>query len=50
MRMNETWVARKILDDKPGGKKRSGRPRRRWLDDVEAGLRSRGVKRWTRQY
>jgi hypothetical protein len=46
MRMNETRVARKILDDKPGGKRTRGRPRRRWLDDVEADLRSMGVKRW----
>jgi hypothetical protein len=42
MRMNETRVARKILDDKPGGKRRRGRPRLRWLDDVEVDLRSRG--------
>jgi hypothetical protein len=40
MRMNETRVARKILDHKPGGKRRRGRPRLRWLDDVEADLRS----------
>jgi hypothetical protein len=46
MRMNETRVARKILDDKPGGKRRRGRPKLRWLDDVEANLRSMGVKRW----
>jgi hypothetical protein len=47
MRMNETRVARKILDDKPGGKRRRGRPRLRWTDDVEADLRSTGgVKRW----
>jgi hypothetical protein len=44
MRMNETRVARKILDNKPGGKRR-GRPRLRWLDDVESDLRSMGVKR-----
>jgi hypothetical protein len=44
-RMNETRVARKILDDKPGGKRRRGRPRRRWLDDVEVDLRSMGIKR-----
>jgi ribosomal protein L34 len=42
MRMNETRVARKILDDK----RRRGRPRLRWLDDVEADLRSMGVNRW----
>jgi hypothetical protein len=43
--MNETRVARKILDDKPGGKRR-GRRRLRWLDDVEADLRSMGIMRW----
>jgi hypothetical protein len=45
VRMNETRVARKILDDKPGVKRRRGRPRHRWLDDVGADLRSMGVKR-----
>jgi hypothetical protein len=42
MRMNETRVARKILDNKPGRKRRRGRPRLRWLDDVEADMRSMG--------
>jgi hypothetical protein len=46
VRMNETRVARKILDDKPGGKRRRGRPRLRWTDDVEADLRNMGIKRW----
>jgi hypothetical protein len=46
MIMNETRVARKILDDKPGGKRRIGRPRLRWTDDVEEDLRSMGIKRW----
>jgi hypothetical protein len=45
-RTNETRVARKILEDKPGGKRRRGRPRRRWLDDMKADLRSMGIKRW----
>jgi hypothetical protein len=46
MRMDEIRVARKILHDKPGGKRKRGRPRLRWLDDVEADLRSMGIKRW----
>jgi hypothetical protein len=46
MRMNETRVAKNILDDKPGEKRRRGRPRLRCLDYVEADLRSMGVKRW----
>jgi hypothetical protein len=31
---------------KPEGRRGVGRPRMRWLDDVEADIKTLGVKRW----
>lgn len=45
-RMDSTRVPRKMLYGKPGGSRRRGRPRTRWVDDVEADIRSLGVRRW----
>jgi hypothetical protein len=37
---------KRIFEDKPGGRRRAGRPRLRWVDGVENDLRTMGVKRW----
>jgi hypothetical protein len=37
---------KELFDVKPGGRRRSDRPRMRWLDDVEADWRTTGIKRW----
>jgi hypothetical protein len=34
------------LEGNPGGRKRKGRPRKRWLDDVKDDVIKMGVKRW----
>jgi hypothetical protein len=44
--MEEKWVPKKILKDKIHGTKRKGRPRKRWIDDVEQDLRTMGVRIW----
>lgn len=49
MRMQNQRTAKKILEGKPEGRRRIGRPRLRWLDDVEADLREMGVKRWRKK-
>ena len=45
VRMNETWSVKKIFERKLGRRGR-GRPRLRWINDVEDDLRKIGVKRW----
>jgi hypothetical protein len=45
--MNETRAVKKIFEEKLGGRKGRGRPRLRWIDDVEEDLRNIGIKRWT---
>jgi len=46
VRMNETRSVKKIFQGKLEGRRGSGRPRLRWINDVEDDLRMLGVKRW----
>jgi hypothetical protein len=47
-RMPGDRVAKRVLEGNPGGRRPRGRPRKRWLDDVEDDLREMGVRRWRR--
>jgi hypothetical protein len=44
IRMEQGQMVTQVFDGKPGG--RTGRPRLRWLDGVEADLRTMGRERW----
>ena len=46
IRMNQTRPVKKIFEGKLEGRRRRGRPRLRWINDVEDDLRKLGVKRW----
>jgi hypothetical protein len=43
--MEEDRMAKRIFEGHPGGRRKTGRPRKRWLDDVED-LRLIKLKRW----
>jgi hypothetical protein len=44
--MNETRCVKKIFEGKLEGRRGKGRPRLRWINNVEDNLRKLGVKRW----
>ena len=46
IRMNETRSVKKIFEGRLERRRGRGRPRLRWIDDVEDNLRKLGVKRW----
>jgi len=45
-RMNETGCVKKKFEGKLVGRRGRGRPRLRWINDVEDELRKLRVKRW----
>jgi hypothetical protein len=45
-RMEEQRDLKKVLEGKPGGRRKRGKPRTRWIDNVEDDLRKIGIKRW----
>ena len=45
-RMEEGKSAYKILTDTPTGKRPSGRPRRRWEDNIRMDFKSIGINAW----
>jgi hypothetical protein len=47
-RIDQGGALKKVFESKPAGSRRRGRPRLRWLEDVERDLREIKVKRWRR--
>lgn len=45
-KVDQRRTVKKVLESKPEGSRRRGRPRLRWVEDVENGLREMKVKRW----
>ena len=46
MRMDGARMPRRILEWKPVGRRIRGRPRRRWIEDVEEDIQTMGIRRW----
>jgi hypothetical protein len=44
--MEDTSLPEMVFNAKPEGRRGVGRPRLRWLDDVEADIKAMGIKRW----
>jgi hypothetical protein len=47
--MEEDRVPKKILDRHPGGRRKPGRPRKRWLDNVTKDQEVLGIRGWRRR-
>jgi hypothetical protein len=46
VRMEDFRLPKKILNDKLDKKRKIGRPKLRWFDDVQTDIRTLGIKRW----
>jgi hypothetical protein len=47
--MEENTMVKGVFEGHPGGRRNTGRPRKRWLDDIEEDLRVMKVKRWRKK-
>ena len=48
LRMDESRIPRRIMEWKPVGRRNKGRPRKRWVDDVEMDIRTMNIRGWRR--
>jgi hypothetical protein len=46
MRMDGIRIHRKILERKPMGRRIRGRPRKRWIEDIEEDIQILGIRGW----
>jgi hypothetical protein len=46
VRIEEDRMVKRIFEGHPDGRRKTGRPRKRQLDDVKEDLRSMKVRRW----
>ena len=49
MRMDDNRTRKRILEGKPTGTRTRGRPRKRWIADIEEDLQIMGIRRWRKQ-
>jgi len=49
MRMNDKRTSKRILEWKPIGTRIRGRPRKRWIVDIEEDMQIMGIRRWKKQ-
>jgi len=46
MRMDEKRTPKRVLEWKPIGRRIRGRPRKRWIEDVEEDIQRMGIRGW----
>ena len=44
MRMGEKRIPKRVLEWKPTGRRIRGRPRKRWVEDIEEGIQALGIR------
>jgi hypothetical protein len=49
VRMKENRMVERVFESHPGERRKTGRLRKRWLDDIEEHLRLMKVKRWRKK-
>jgi len=49
MQMDDKRTPKRILEWKPMGTRIRGRPRKRWIVDIEKDMHTMGIKRWRKQ-
>ena len=50
MRLDDKGTPKRILEWKPIGTRIRGRPRKRWIADIEEHMQIMGIRRWRKQY
>ena len=46
MRMDEKRIPKRIFEWKPIGRRIRGRPRKRWVEDIEEDIQTLGIRGW----
>jgi hypothetical protein len=46
MRMERERIPKRILEWKPMGRRNRGRPRKRWIEDIEKDIQIMGIRGW----
>ena len=46
MQMDENRTPKRVLDWKPIGRRIRGRPRKRWIEDIEEDIQRMGISGW----
>ena len=46
MRMEGERIPKRVLEWKPTGRRNRGRPRKRWIEDIEEDMQIMGIRGW----